>query len=289
MTRQEFIITLRSELKKLPPEEIVAATDFFEEYFDEVLESGEKTEDEILRELGSPKRAAAQIKADYAARILDGDETVLNEKPTVKKKISAVWWVIIGIVSAPVSIPLACGIAFAAFWIFFGLLGFILGVYATIIFGAVMSILALVMGILSIGPAVTTGIMCIGCGLIGAAISAAAAVGAFIGTKALIKAIVRGIRRANEKRKIKKLGKMATNRPTDDEWTFVKDNAKPEKPVDEAEKAAFLAEIEAEERARKAEAEATETTEAVAEVVDDDVTIDETEVDEKAEGGEKHE
>ena len=66
MTRQEFIVTLREGLRKLPPEEIVAATEFYEEYFDEVLESGEKTEEEILDELGSPKRIAAQIRADLS-------------------------------------------------------------------------------------------------------------------------------------------------------------------------------------------------------------------------------
>ena len=49
MTRQEFIVTLREGIRKLPPEEIVAATEFYEEYFDEVLETGEKTEEEILK------------------------------------------------------------------------------------------------------------------------------------------------------------------------------------------------------------------------------------------------
>ena len=37
MTRIEFIQALRKELRKLPPEEIVAATEFFEEYFDDAL------------------------------------------------------------------------------------------------------------------------------------------------------------------------------------------------------------------------------------------------------------
>ena len=91
MTRQEFITTLRDGLKKLPPEEIAAATEYYEEYFDEVLESGEKTEAEILAELGSPKRIANQIRAEYAARILGGEVSALGEKPTTKKKLSAAW------------------------------------------------------------------------------------------------------------------------------------------------------------------------------------------------------
>ena len=39
MNRQEFMGTLRCELSKLPPEEIADATEFYEEYFDEVLEN----------------------------------------------------------------------------------------------------------------------------------------------------------------------------------------------------------------------------------------------------------
>ena len=62
MTRQEFIVTLREGLRKLPPEEIVAATEFYEEYFDEVLESGEKTEEEILE----PNDLIARYQAERA-------------------------------------------------------------------------------------------------------------------------------------------------------------------------------------------------------------------------------
>ena len=131
MTRQEFIVTLREGIRKLPPEEIVAATEFYEEYFDEVLEAGEKTEEEIVSELGNPKRIASQIKAEYAARLLDGDESLLGEKPTTKKKLSAAWWVVIGIVSAPVSIP----VAICAVLVLFGAACAAVGIAAGIIGG----------------------------------------------------------------------------------------------------------------------------------------------------------
>ena len=173
MTRQEFIVTLREGIKKLPPEEIVAATEFYEEYFDEVLEAGEKTEEEIIGELGNPKRIAAQIKADYAARILDGDESMLGERPTVKKKISAAWWVVIGIVSAPVSIPAAI----AAFWILIGAICLVIGLAVGIIGGAVAGLGCIVFGCIAMADAVSSGIMMIGIGLIALAAMAAAGVG----------------------------------------------------------------------------------------------------------------
>ena len=201
MTRQEFIVALREGIKKLPPEEIVAATEYFEEYFDETLEAGEKSEEEIVKELGNPKRIAAQIRADYAARILDGDESMLGEKPTTKKKLSAAWWVVIGIVSAPLSIPAAIG----AFWLLVGAICVVIGLAAAIIGSAVAGIGCFVFGFVAMADAVSSGIMLIGIGLIILAASTAAGAGLFIGVRAVVRAIARAIRRGKEKRRHKKL------------------------------------------------------------------------------------
>lgn len=227
MTRQEFIVTLREGLRKLPPEEIVAATEFYEEYFDEVLESGEKTEEEILDELGSPKRIAAQIRADYAARLLDGDETLLGEKPTTKKKLSAAWWVIIGIVSAPVSIPLAI----CAFWVLFGAACVVVGLAVGIIGSAVAGLGCVVFGAVAMADAVSSGIMVTGIGLIVLAASVAAGAGLFIGVRAAVIAIAKAIRRGREKHRIRKLAEdksakedwVYVNRPDEDEEAFIRE------------------------------------------------------------------
>lgn len=225
MNRQEFILALRSELKKLPPEEIVAATEFFEEYFDEVLANGEKTEKEIVAELGEPKRVAAEIKADYASRILDGDESVISSDKKKTKKISAVWWIILGICSAPVSIPIACVVAIVAFCVLFGLLGTIIGIYAAIIGCAFMAVGAIVFGIVAFASSVATGLMAVGFGLLLAALVAAAGVGAFIGTRELIKLIVRLIREAFDNRKKKKIERMADSAGSG--WTFAEEPKDP--------------------------------------------------------------
>lgn len=209
MNREEFILTLRKELSKLPPEEIVAATEYFEECFEEAAEGltdEERLAEEqrLIKEFGNPKRIAAQIKADYAARLLNGDETVLDKKPGTKKKLSAVWWVVIGICTAPVSIPLAIGAICVAIWIICA----IIGIYAGIIGGGMASIGAIVLGIVFLTSSGASGVMTIGAGLVGLAVTAAAAVGAYIGTKALVKAIARGVKNQNSKRKTKKYSKM---------------------------------------------------------------------------------
>ncbi|MDO4176361.1 MAG: DUF1700 domain-containing protein [Bacillota bacterium] len=226
MNRQEFILALRSELKKLPPEEIVAATEFYEEFFDEVLANGEKTEAEIIAELGGPKRAAAEIKADYAARILGGDEEILDSKSGKRQsKISAVWWVLLGICSTPVSIPIVGCLAFAAFCVFCGLLGIVLSIYGTIIGCAAGAIGAIVFGIISFGSSVATGLMFVGGGLLLAALVAAAGVGAYIGTRELIRLIVRLITDAHGKRKNKKLAQMS--HAAGDSWTYAEEPKDP--------------------------------------------------------------
>lgn len=222
MTRSEFIQDLRNELRKLPPEEIVAATQFYEEYFDDVLESldtsgmteeeaqqlREETEQKIVEEIGSPKAAAKQIRTEYATRILEGEPAAGGEKVSVGHKISAVWWVIIGICSAPVSIPLAIAIGCAAIGIIVSALSIMISVYCGIIAAAVAGIAFIAAGCAAIGTAGTTAVMLIGFGLSSIAVAAAAGVGAFIGTRELIRWLARVARRLNEKRKMKKYENM---------------------------------------------------------------------------------
>ncbi|MDO4834517.1 MAG: DUF1700 domain-containing protein [Bacillota bacterium] len=227
MNRQEFILALRSELKKLPPEEVAAATEFYEEFIDEVSAKGEKTEEEIIAELGEPKRVAAEIKANYAARILDDDDRLTSsDSKRAGSKASAVWWVILGICSAPVSIPLVCCIAFVGFIVFFGLLGIMLGIYGAIIGCAIGAIGAIVLGTIAFAESAATGCMFAGGGLALAAIAAAAGAGAFIGTRALIRVIVRLITGTHDKIKNKKL--TAMSREAGDDRIFAE---KPEDPA----------------------------------------------------------
>lgn len=199
MTKREFVAALRSELKKLPPEEIEAAVEFYEEYFAEVLESGKKTEAEVVEELGDPKRVAAQIKAEYAARVLDGDEDAGHEKANVKKKLSAIWWVVIGIVSAPVSLPAAGMLIFVAALVMAIVIGVLLSVYGLIIGCAVMALISITMGILSVGTAASAAMLFFGAGAAIAAASAAAGVGAARGTRALIRLAAKGVKAGNER------------------------------------------------------------------------------------------
>ena len=206
MNREEFILILRKELSKLPPEEIVEATRYFEEIFEDAtadMDDAQRLAEEqrLIGEFGNPKRIAASIKADYAARILEGEETAEGKKPGTGKKLSAVWWVIIGICSAPVSIPIAICIVL----IVISLIGAIFSLYGGIIAAILAGISAVVFGFVCLTSSIAAGLMTIGGGLLLLAGSVAAAGGAFIGTKELVRWIARKIREVNEKRKLNKM------------------------------------------------------------------------------------
>lgn len=222
MNRQDFMASLRKELAKLPPEEIADATEFYEEYFDEVMDSMDltglteeeaaaaraKKEAELVNEIGSPKAVANQIKAEYASKILEGTGTDPASKPSVKHKLSAIWWVIIGICSAPVSIPVAIGIVCLAFGILTGMAALIFGIFTAIAALAAGSIGGIAIGISSLSISASTGVMFIGLGLMGIALAAAGIAGAVLIIKEIVLSLARWFTRLNEKRKMKKLEKM---------------------------------------------------------------------------------
>lgn len=178
MNKQQFMDALRSELSQLPPEEIDAAAEYFEECFAEATdglddEKREAEEARLAEEFGNPKRVAAQIRADYAARILDGGEPAAQTRAKTGK-LSAIWWVIIGICAAPVAVPLA--IVIFAIFIVIGVC-----IFAGVIAGGIAAFAGLV-NIATMGAA---GVMVSGLGFMMLAAALAAGYGAVVAIIAL--------------------------------------------------------------------------------------------------------
>ncbi|MFR6258690.1 MAG: DUF1700 domain-containing protein, partial [Anaerovoracaceae bacterium] len=163
MNRKKFIDILKEELSKLPDEEIDAAIEYYEEYFDE---AGAENEEEVLSELGSPKKVASQIKSEYAVRLLDSDEV-----HTARKGFSAVKWTLIGICSAPISIPVIIVLITMVIVTFTVFISVAASLLLSLIAAAAASIGALVLGVLAIPVAISTSCFFIGCGLMGLGIS----------------------------------------------------------------------------------------------------------------------
>jgi len=193
MNKKEFIEKLRRELSKLPPEEIEAATAYYEEYFDEVGEYGEA---DLIEELGSPKKVAAQIKAEYAARKLDDDA-----KPSVRGRASAVWWVILGICSAPVSIPLAISLFVCVICLVGCVLIFGIALLAGVLGGIIAGIAAVVIGVMAVPEAMSTAVMFIGMGIAAVAICAILAIAVIAGMRGYMRFITGVLRKRLPKKR----------------------------------------------------------------------------------------
>lgn len=103
MNKRDFITSLISELKNIEPSELQDIIQYYNEYFDE---AGEENEEQVIKELGSPKTLANQIKTDSAIKYLQ------KSNLSAKKSFKSVWVIIGAIFAAPVALPI--GIALAA-------------------------------------------------------------------------------------------------------------------------------------------------------------------------------
>lgn len=217
MNRKDFIQKLRRELAKLPAEEREAAIEYYEEYFDEVGPEGEQ---ELLQQLGSPKRVAAQIKSDYAARLLDGEE-----RQPVKKGLSAAWWVVIGVCSAPVSIPVAIMLVVLAISVFFVFIGVVISVFAAIAGAVACAVACVIFGVMALPTSFASALFLIGGGAAALAVMTAAGAGAVIAVRAVVRAVARYVHRRNAERRDKRMIRDAEKSSwkyradNDDTWT----------------------------------------------------------------------
>ena len=157
MNRSEFFKKLEQALSRVSEEERIAALDYYNEYFDD---AGEENEQKVIEELGSPAQIAARIRADSAVKKLNEDT-----KPSVKKGISAVWWVILAIFAAPIALPLAIGAAALAIGLLAALIGIIIALIASVAAFFVAGIVVVVSGIAVLATSIPTAIFTIGVGL----------------------------------------------------------------------------------------------------------------------------
>jgi uncharacterized membrane protein len=99
---------LKEKIKTLPPDEYVSAIQYYEEYF---IEAGPENEQKVIKELGSPEKVAALLKANHAV------EDMEKSDGSAKKSLKTIFVVLIALFAAPIAIP----IAIAAFAVIFSL------------------------------------------------------------------------------------------------------------------------------------------------------------------------
>lgn len=208
MNRQQFLSRLAAELRKLPKEEIEAALEYYNEYFDE---AGPEREQEVIAELGKPEQVAKQIKADYAIRWMELDD--FNHEGNAKRPrrgvATAVVWVILGIFAAPVALSFAIGIGAVVFALIITIVALAVAgmgcLAAFVVCGGAM----IVLGIGGLLASFSSALMMIGAGLVFVGVSAALFFAVGIAAKSLIRATLRWSRGVIERRRMKKMEKGA--------------------------------------------------------------------------------
>lgn len=163
MNRNEFLTEFKKRLSNLPSDEIIEATDYYEQYFDD---AGEENELAVLDELGSPANIASQIMADYAIRGAERDQSV-------KGGLSAVWLVILAALASPIALPAALAVIAVALSLVVVLLAVIIAAWAAatglMAGGGALAVVSIPVFFQSMA----TGLFSLGAGLVSAGVGAA--------------------------------------------------------------------------------------------------------------------
>ncbi|OEC01881.1 hypothetical protein GY31_10940 [Lysinibacillus sphaericus] len=157
MDRESYLKKLRGKLRRLPAHELNAALVYYEEYFDE---AGVENEQQVIQQLGSPSVVASQIMADFALKDLDATPA------STKKNMTAIWLIILAILSAPLSLPLlavAVALIISVGAVIFSFVIAIVAMVLSIFFGG---IIALISGVLVLTEHWPTALLFIGIGLV---------------------------------------------------------------------------------------------------------------------------
>lgn len=233
------------ELYKLPRHEIDDAIAYYNEYFEE---AGPDQEQAVIKELGTPSKIATQIKADYAVRQLESMEsnrgnragnnagsgtgtnsgygagnaysagdgyntgTGSNKNEKAPGKLSAAWWVVIGIAggifAAPVAIPVAFALAALLIALFIGTIALLIAALVTTIALIVLSIVAVIVGLTLLATSGPLALLVIGMGLMGISLMGLLTVGIVALTNLFFRFIARKHREGQVKRAQKKHEKL---------------------------------------------------------------------------------
>lgn len=163
MTRKEYIYHLKNRLRELPSDEIESALTYVNELFDD---AGIENELQVISDLGSPSKFAAQIKAEYTInQKYEGKPYSNHQKKSSGWKTFCI--ILLGIFALPIGLPIAIvltALVFVVGFLFFILLFVLVGCAAAGIFS--MGAL-LYWGIRTMAYSAASGLVAIGVGLMG--------------------------------------------------------------------------------------------------------------------------
>lgn len=106
MTSGEYLKQLEKYLRKLPQSDYEDAMEYFTEYF---ADAGPENEQAVIKELGTPKQAAAELMRNLLDKKVDEREAMEKEEKQKEKKkttgASVIWIAVLTLFAAPIGAP----------------------------------------------------------------------------------------------------------------------------------------------------------------------------------------
>ena len=96
MNKQDFLLSLRKEISKLPKAQIDEHITFYSEMIDDRIEDG-LSEEQATKQIGSPEQIAKQILAD--------SPTLSNKAKKPKRRLKT-WEILVSVLGSPIWISL---------------------------------------------------------------------------------------------------------------------------------------------------------------------------------------
>ncbi len=156
MNRNEFLKELEKRLLYIPAEDRQDALEYYDEY---ISDMGLSDDDDVIEKLGTPKDVARNIIDECTQKHIEK----VKEEKTVKNKATVLWLSILGILSLPVSLPLAIAVIAIAFAFLMVIIALMFAAFVCSIAWVIGGIVALFIGIFV--PGFGQKILTIGVGL----------------------------------------------------------------------------------------------------------------------------
>lgn len=163
MNRTVFMQQLERLLHDVPESDRIDALTYYNDYFDE---AGSEREAEVIRELGSPGKVAAIIKADLGAEETIHVEGEVEGYKAPKKKKSIPWPLIIVLVvfASPFLIGVGGGVIGTLIGVLAAIVGVLVAILACGVALVISGLACLVVGIIRIMISPIEGLFLLGSG-----------------------------------------------------------------------------------------------------------------------------
>lgn len=160
MNKSTYIKNLQTYLSGLTKDEQNDVIDFYSEYIED---ANLQSDNEIIAKLGTAKQLARKVLADYSIKENEGLEEVKTSSS--KSNIKLIWVILLGILSTPLTIPVAVLIFIGIVLVFGLLLTFIFAAILFFLFGIIFGAISIYSGIIFLFTNFTSGLFYLGTGL----------------------------------------------------------------------------------------------------------------------------